>query len=489
MLLNLDGHSLNCQQLVQAATLKAKVAVNDVTWDRVRASRKVVEQWVARGLPAYGITTGVGSQKDFILDTDQLSKFNRQLVKAHATHATGPRLSAIRVRAILIILANGFTKGYSGVSEKLLTMLVERINSHEMPPVNAVGSVGASDLVPLSQLANYLFSQPSAQTFQVPGAKEALSMINSNAVTLAIGADVLINTQLLVDRTNLSLAMALEAFRCNLDMIDPSIDNTHSRKGQNTMSSDLRNHLHGSSLWHPGVSRKIQDPLSFRCAPQIHGTLQEMLQRALRIWDEELNAVTDNPIVDTHQQRIRSHGNMDTTRITLATDGLRQALAKTMDIAGERINKQQWSFFSDLPVGLAQSNGPAGGVQFLNLGHMAASFITSIKIWAHPSLLLSVGQLADGVEDTASHALHAVSDLERMVESAWRVIAIELIISVWAIHRRAIPLNQLGEGLRECSGQILDLLPLNEQGSDIFSIEPIVELLRSDSWGSTHQHV
>ncbi|WP_322864854.1 hypothetical protein U5922_000880 (plasmid) [Aquicoccus sp. G2-2] len=118
-------------------------------------------------------------------------------------------------------------------------------------------------------------------------------------------------------------------------------------------------------------------------------------------------------------------------------------------------------------------------MQFLNLGHLAASFITSVKIWAAPSLLLSVGQVADGVEDTASHAFHAVSDLEKMLGAARLALTIEIIISVWAIRKRGLPTYALGAGLREYADIVAPLLPIGREGYQVFSIEPVADALRN----------
>jgi histidine ammonia-lyase len=165
--------------------------------------------------------------------------------------------------------------------------------------------------------------------------------------------------------------------------------------------------------------------------------------------------------------------------MTLAIDGVRQAFAKVADIAGERLHKQQWTEFSGLPTGFSDENSPLGGVQFLNLGHLAASLITSIKIWAAPSLLLSVGQIADGVEDTASHALHSVADLERMLEAIRLVFTIEIIVSIWSIQKRRLSTDSLGAGLRAHVAAIAPELPIGREGLEVFSIEPIVRMLRA----------
>ncbi|MFT6753852.1 MAG: histidine ammonia-lyase [Candidatus Azotimanducaceae bacterium] len=477
--ITLDGVSLTCAQLVSAANQKNKVTLPKDAIDRIISGWKVVQSIVSSGTPGYGITTGVGSQKDFSIAAKSMQDYNRRLAQAHATHAGGAILPKSRVRAALIILVNEFSLGLSGVSEPLVQLIVNQINTSSMPEVSSYGTVGAADLIPMSQIASWLQKKPEAQQHGIPGPKETLSLINTNAITLATGAEVLMDARALLDLANLSLAFSLEAFRGNLNSISEKVNLAHQRCGQSQISAEIRHLLKNSALWQVGAARRIQDPLSFRCATQIHGALQELLDRAIEVWDQELNSVTDNPIVDVEDQCVRSHGNMDSTRMTLAIDGVRQAFAKTIDIAGERLHKQQWTEFSGLPTGFSDKDSPFGGVQFLNLGHLASSFITSIKIWAAPSLLFSVGQLADGVEDTASHALHSVADFERILEAARLVLTIEIIISVWAIQKRGLPTSTLGEDLRPYVEKITPMLPIGKEGIDVFSIEPIVHVLLS----------
>jgi histidine ammonia-lyase len=373
----LDGVSLTCAELVCAANRKSKVILARGAEDRIIKGRDVVQRFVANGSEGYGITTGVGSQKDFKISLDGMRDFNRRLARAHATHAGGAILPKNRVRAAMIILVNEFSLGLSGVSAPLVHMIIKQINTAEMPEVSSYGTVGAADLIPMSQIANWLQENPEAEILGIPGPKETLSLINTNAITLATGADVLIEARALLKLANLSLAVSLEAFRGNLNSISEKVNSAHQRTGQAKVSADIRALLEDSVLWRGGAARRIQDPLSFRCATQIHGALQELLERAVEVWDQELNSVTDNPIVDVEDHCVRSHGNMDSTRMTLAVDGARQALAKVIDIAGERLHKQQWTEFSGLPTGFSDDQSPLGGVQFLNLGHLASSLVTS----------------------------------------------------------------------------------------------------------------
>ena len=478
----LDGSTLTCEVLAEAAHGKLQVTIAEECWRKIRAARAVVKHVIASGVAGYGISTGVGSQKDHSVSAEEIAEYNARLVAAHATRVPGPLLAANRVRASLIVLANQFATGFSGVSEELLRLVVDRINSDVMPEIDATGSVGASDLVPLAQIAHWLLSSPEAKENGIPHAKETLSLINCNAVTLAIGADALAEAQRLLAAFDLAAATALEGFRGNLDAISEQVNTVHRRSGQQLAARRMRALLGDSRLWIKGEARLLQDPLSFRCVSQVHGAAHEVLDRALAIWNDELNSVNDNPVIDPVAQSVHSHGNMDTSRLTLAIDGLRQALAKIADLAGERLHKQQWPAFSGLPTGLAEEASAIGGVQFLNLGHIGSSLITSVKIWAQPHLLISVGQVADGVEDTAGHAFHAVHDLERIIDAGWKIVAIEIAVAVWAIRRRRLPPQGLGRGVRVVHDIISPLLPIGVEGREIFSLRPLIDAVKLDKF-------
>lgn len=475
----LDGQSLSCETLVQAIDAEYAFEVDDLCWAQIQKSRAFVEDIVAQGTPAYGITTGVGSQKDYMVPQRDVAAYNMRLVRAHATRVPGPLLPDKILRAMLAIMINEFSQGHSGVSRALIETMIEAANTEQMPEIDASGSVGASDLVPLAQLAVWLLSLDAAKERGLPRAKETLSLINHNAVTLSLGAFAIVDLKQLTALYDLTAAVTLEGFRGNVGSLSEAVNRVHHRKGQRECAAKIRAHLEGSKLFENGEARFLQDPLSFRAMPQAHGAVTEIVERFEEIWNEELNTVNDNPIIDIETGAPNSHANMDTTRLTLGLDTVRQAFAKITDLSGERIQKLQWPTFSGLPTGLAEGEGQAtGGVQFLNLGHIAASLITSAKIWARPHLLISVGQLADGVEDTSSHAMHAVQDLQRQLDAGWKIATIELIIAVWAIHRRRIPVEDLGAGVRDIYDVIRPFLPINTEGDAPFSLAPVIEAVK-----------
>jgi len=104
----ITGHDLDFRDLARAAAGTLPVSVAPSAFDAIKASRAIVETILKENRPAYGITTGVGSQKDFKVDPASAAAYNARLVAAHATRVPGPTLPANAVRGAMIYLANQF---------------------------------------------------------------------------------------------------------------------------------------------------------------------------------------------------------------------------------------------------------------------------------------------------------------------------------------------------------------------------------------------
>jgi histidine ammonia-lyase len=102
-----------------------------------------------------------------------------------------------------------------------------------------------------------------------------------------------------------------------------------------------------------------------------------------------------------------------------------------------------------------------------------------MKIWSQPHLLHAIGELNDGVEDTAGLALHAVADLQRQIEAGWKVAALEMMTGAWAVHRRGIPGTDLGSGVRIIVEDLVPRLPIGREGQgEPFDTAPVVNRIQ-----------
>jgi histidine ammonia-lyase len=474
------GARLTIDDLEALSHGRAEPALAPAAASRIAAGRAVVERIVAAGIPAYGVTTGVGSQKDFAVDPATIAAFNDRLITAHATIAPAPRASRAGVRAALAIQLHIMASGRTGVRPVLVDALLARLQADDLPDAVLGSSSGMSDIVAMSQLSLGIIGRAGvgpggrgAASLDGLAAKEALSLLNSNALTLGLGSLALAEARRLFAVQNLVACLSLEGFQGNAASWSEAVDQARGQPGQSAVGQRLRAALAGGALLAGGVNRLLQDPLSFRCVPQIHGAAAAALDFAWDAWERELNAIPDNPLVlwgDDAPAPFISHGNMDTTLLALTLDTLRLALARLCEAAGERIHKIQWAQFSGLPTGLAGHDAADGGVQFLNLGHIAAGCLASVRQAANPAVLNFRGQLGDGVEDVAGNAPVAVDQLEQMLTPAWNLATIEAVCAAWAVARRGIDPATLGARTGPLFTALLPLLPIGVEGQAIFDL-------------------
>ena len=98
--------------------------------------------------------------------------------------------------------------------------------------------------------------------------------------------------------------------------------------GQATAADHIRSLLEGSALLQPGGPRSVQDALSFRVVPQVHGALREYVAYARAAVTSELNASDDNPLVSVPDRMMISNGNFHPMVLAIACDALRIAIAQ-----------------------------------------------------------------------------------------------------------------------------------------------------------------
>src|SRR4029450_7888881 len=109
--------------------------------------------------------------------------------------------------------------------------------------------------------------------------------------------------------------------------------------------------LDGSYLWGDGAARSLQDPLSFRCIPQVHGAARETLAFAGSRLATELASSQENPVVVLAEGRLISVGNFDALPLAAALDFARIGLVPVLTSASERAIKLLQSPITGLPGG------------------------------------------------------------------------------------------------------------------------------------------
>jgi histidine ammonia-lyase len=465
----LRGSGLTVGDVVRVARDAEPVELAPEAVERMRETRALVERAVARGDEVYGVTTGVGARKKIRVPLEEIPHFNRRLIENHRI-GTGPDASPEVVRATMLRVANAFAKGTSGVRPEIAERIVRALNEGEQPRVRLLGSLGQGDLAPLADLAAELFGDVELL------AKEALGLLNSNSFSTGLAALALADAERLVSTLDVTGALDLEAFAANLTMLHPAIAEVRPYPGLLVALTRLRGLLEGSYLWEDGAARNLQDPLTFRCLPQIHGATRDALEFAKAQLEIELNASQENPLVIPAEDRIVSVANFDVLPLAAALDFLRIALAPALTSACERLIKLLQGPLTGLPDGLA----PRQGLVENSLGEFgvtAQALTAEARLLAQPvSFEVITSTHAEGIEDRITMAPLAARRLAEMVELGERLAAIGFTVAAQAIDLRQPPV--LGAGTKRAHELVRGRVPFMGEGDPLpADLEPMRELI------------
>ncbi|HEX2647138.1 MAG TPA: aromatic amino acid lyase, partial [Candidatus Dormibacteraeota bacterium] len=199
--------------------------------------------------------------------------------------------------------------------------------------------------------------------------------------------------------------------------------------GQQVVSQHMRTLLRGSSINDEDPRRTIQDPLSFRVVPQVHGAAWDFIQLAQRAVETELNAMTDNPLVSRRERRLISNGNFHPMLLALAFDALRPALAHVGQLSDRRMNHLWEATFKGEPPDANRSVwGASGDRRGTALRYAGAAATAAMRQLAGPATL-DVVPLDLGVEDHASGAPLSVQLTDDALDRLEDVLAVELLLA------------------------------------------------------------
>lgn len=453
----LDGASLTTDELVRVAREREPVELAPAAVAGMRSSRDLVERVIDRGDTVYGLTTGVGVRKRVLVDPEDLDEFNRKLILNHLV-ASGPYAPEEVVRGAMLHLANGFARGSAGVRPELAERVIARLNDGAAPPVRMLGSIGQADLASMADLAHGLLDG-----FQ-PAAKEGLALLNSNSFSTAIATLAVSDTRRLLDTLDVAGALDLEAFVANLTILNPRIGEVRPYPGLQETIERLRALLVDSYLWEEGSARNLQDPLTFRCVPQVHGAGRDALHFVEGQLAIELNASQENPLIIPDEDRIVSVGNFDVLPLAAAVDFLRLTLASVLTAANERLVKLLEYPLSGLPEGLATERGLAED-SLAEFGVSSQALTAEARLLALPvSFEVASTSHAEGIEDRMTMAPLGARRLREMVDLGERIATIELVVAAQAVDLRE---RELGTGTRRAREIVREGIAFSGRGDPV----------------------
>lgn len=446
-MISLDGHQLTLRQVSAAAVHNDRVGISPAAIAAMERSRAVVERLAAGDMPVYAVNTGVGLLADVRVPAADLETLQRNVVRSHCA-GVGQPLSRAETRAMMLIRANVLAKGYSGIRPLIAQRLCDLLNARVTPVVPSRGSVGASgDLAPLAHMALVLIGEGEAEFegARMKGAdalrragieavtlasKEGISLLNGTQAMLGIGCLELEQAERLAHAADVICAMTLDGLRGTPRAFDARIHEIRPHPGQIASAANLEKLLRGSEIRASHITcRRVQDAYSLRCAPQVHGAVRDTLAEARRVFEIELNAVTDNPLVIGDE--IISGGNFHGEPLAFALDYLAIAVTALAGISERRIDRLvNPALNEELPAFLAGHPGLESG--FMMIQVTAASLVAENRVLAHPASPGSI-TTSGNKEDFVSMGMTSALKLREVVKNTRTVLAIEALTAARAL--------------------------------------------------------
>src|ERR1700731_165739 len=454
--MQLNGQPLALTEIATVSLRAESVEVSSSAHARILASRKVIDDIVARDTVVYGVNTGFGKLADVRVAKNELRELQLNLVRSHAC-GIGNSLSEPEVRAMMLLRANVLALGFSGIRVEVIEMLCEMLNRGVHPVIPEKGSVGASgDLAPLAHLALGLIGEGesffdgermhSSEALQRAGlkpielqAKEGLALLNGTQAMHAVGGLSILRAQRLTNVADIAGAVTLEGLRDTPTAFDSRLQDARPHPGQKAAAAHLLSLLKGSEIResHRENDPRVQDAYSVRCMPQVHGAVRGALQHCEEILVIESASATDNPLVFVDSGDIISGGNFHGAPLALALDYAGIAMTDLMTICERRVDRLVNPDKSEgLPAFLARNPGLESGFMIAHVA--AASLLNEARVLAHPASIDNVST-SGGKEDHVSMGMTCALKLRSIVELAENLVAIELLAGAEALeHRRPL---------------------------------------------------
>lgn len=464
----LSGLDTTTETIVRIARHGHRVELSADAHGRMEAARAVIDRAIKNGIKVYGLTTSVGAKTGIALSADKIVEFNRRLILTH-NFGHGPVASKEVVRAMMAVLLSTMASGYLGVRPILAERLVEALNSDKEVKVHVWGSMGESDMSPISDLALALYGDVEL------AAGEALSLINSSALSLGTAALAIHDLTRLLNFSTLVSALSMEGYGANPAIFSPEAIASRPFVGLKVHGEKLRRYLSDSYILSAGGPRFLQDPLCFRSLPLVQGTSADSLNFANGQIGTELKSSQNNPIVSIDTDKLVSVANFDMVALSMALDVARLAFSPVVTSSTERLAKMADSFWSGLSIGLIEEDG-VGLPGFNGLAQFHKSITSEARLLAAPVVTdLASSSHSNGNLDRMSMAGLAARRAAELAALCRSIFAGELLVAAQAVDFRKV--ERLGQTTKKLHAFVRRAVPYAGRGQRAPHISPLLELL------------
>lgn len=458
-----------------------EVAISKKAMKQVTDSNRLVMAAARAGVEIYGLTVGVGLNKDHHLFdakgdlTPEVRKasieFNRNILRSHSV-GYGPALSKEVTRLAMVVRLNTMLTGRSGAQPRVVELYRDFLNKGVTPVVPTRGSIGDADITLASHIGSVMMGEWRAEvdgkvvsgaealkmkgiTPLVPEGKDGLGILSSNCVGVAMTMDAMRTMRQALKVSPIVYGLTLEGLNGNVAPFLAQTVNNHPLTGLKEAAAEMRATLKGSYLWNFDKIRALQDPLSFRTTVY---TISEA-KRALKELDElvniQINSSDDNPGVilnaskeDFDKTQVKQYfvdkdgvkgaiipsANFEPLPIAIAAQRATIALSHVSHNALHRTMRLDEDRFSGLARYLAGPNNPNGHAFGATEDSMVSIYAENIEL-ANP-ISMHGTPVEGNIEDSASNLPRVAERLKRASNNMFDLYSMELLHNTQAIDLR-----------------------------------------------------
>ena len=456
----LGSKALSLEEVYKILYEGAGLELEAAALQNVENSHNFLKQFSGKKL-IYGINTGFGPMAQYKVSEEDTLQLQYNLIRSHASGAS-KWLSPIHTKSLMIARLSTLMQGFSGVHPSIVILLRDLINKNVYPCVFEHGGVGASgDLVQLAHLALVLIGEgevlyedkirSTADVYTQLGItplkihlREGLAVLNGTSAMTGIGLVNVLEAKRLLHWGTVMSAMINEVVEAFDDHFSAELNAVKKHEGQNEVARLMREVLSGSKMIRHRPDHlykeleedifkdKVQEYYSLRCVPQVLGPVYDTLEHAARVVVEELNSVSDNPVVDHHRGNVFHGGNFHGDYVSLEMDKLKIAITKLSMLSERQLNyllneKLNHKFPPFVNLGKLGFNFGMQGVQFTAVSTVAENQTLSFPMYVH-----SIPNNNDN-QDIVSMGTNAALIANKVMENAYEVLSIQMMTLLQAI--------------------------------------------------------
>ncbi len=441
------GKKVSIKDVINVSRYNYSVGFSEDYVNRVNKCRKYVDKFSREGKAIYGITTGLGDNCDKFINEEDREIIQRNIILSH-TCSVGESLQKECVRAMMFVMLVHFGTGHSGIRIETLELIKNLLNSDVTPFVPRHGSVGylcleahigevligegkayyKNELLPSEEIYKRLNLKPI-----ILSSKEGLTIVSGTTSVTALAALAVYDAVNIAKTSDISGSLTLEVLKGTLMAMDDRLMQVRPHEDQKYTADNIRNILSDSEIIEKYKGSRVQDALSVRCMPQLHGAAKKLIKDSFKTVETELNSSVDNPLIfdgENDEGTALMGCNADGSYVGMAADTLAIAVTNLSKMCERRIDRLVNRHLSGLPAFLNREAGLNSGLMVAQ--YSAAGILGEMRIASHPATIDNIPTCANQ-EDYVSMGYNAALKAYECVNLSKYIFAIELICGTQAL--------------------------------------------------------